>query len=151
MLAFKLLLKLFNNINFDITLGRYKPQGNVVDLFSGQGSQYLEIGRELAINFPVLQQTYNQINNLFCKAGLSPISEKVFPAPVFDIVQRQTQAKVLQQTEVSQPAIAASGIFCIKYHIKLVLNRILLPDTVLANLRLYGLVQSSAMKIIFTW
>ncbi|MGF1673368.1 MAG: beta-ketoacyl synthase N-terminal-like domain-containing protein [Rivularia sp. (in: cyanobacteria)] len=85
-------------------------QGKVVALFSGQGSQYLEMGRELAINFPLLQQTYHQVDSLFEKAGLSPISEKVFPPPVFDTAQRHLQAKVLQQTEVSQPAIGAFSV-----------------------------------------
>ncbi len=85
-------------------------QGKVVALFSGQGSQYLEMGREVVMNFPVLQQTYSQVDNLFCKAGLSPISEKVFPAPVFDTSQRQVQAQALQQTEISQPAIGAFSV-----------------------------------------
>ncbi|MGB3651842.1 MAG: beta-ketoacyl synthase N-terminal-like domain-containing protein, partial [Rivularia sp. (in: cyanobacteria)] len=85
-------------------------QGKVVALFSGQGSQYLEMGREVVMNFPVLQQTYSQVDNLFCKAGLSPISEKVFPAPVFDTAQRQVQAQALQQTEISQPAIGAFSV-----------------------------------------
>ncbi|MGB3636995.1 MAG: beta-ketoacyl synthase N-terminal-like domain-containing protein [Rivularia sp. (in: cyanobacteria)] len=85
-------------------------QGKVVALFSGQGSQYLEMGREIVMNFPVLQQTYHQVDSLFSKSGLSPISDKVFPAPVFDTAQRQTQAEVLQQTEISQPAIAAFSV-----------------------------------------
>jgi acyl transferase domain-containing protein len=84
--------------------------GKVVALFSGQGSQYLEMGRELTMNFPVLQQTYDRVDSLFCQAGLSPISQKVFPAPVFDTAQRQIQAQVLQQTEVSQPAIGAFSV-----------------------------------------
>ncbi|WP_414624207.1 beta-ketoacyl synthase N-terminal-like domain-containing protein [Calothrix sp. CCY 0018] len=85
-------------------------QGKVVALFSGQGSQYLEMGREIVMNFPVLQQTYNQVDRLFCKSGLSPISEKVFPAPVFDSAQKQAQTQALQQTEISQPAIAAFSV-----------------------------------------
>ncbi|NJM19777.1 MAG: acyltransferase domain-containing protein [Richelia sp. SM1_7_0] len=85
-------------------------QGKVVALFSGQGSQYLEMGRELVINFPLLQQTYHQVDSLFEEAGLSPISQKVFPPPVFDTNQRHLQAKVLQQTEVSQPAIGAFSV-----------------------------------------
>ena len=85
-------------------------QGKVVALFSGQGSQYLEMGREVVMNFPVLQQTYHQVDSLFCKSGLSPISEKVFPAPVFDAAQKQAQTQALQQTEVSQPAIGAFSV-----------------------------------------
>ncbi|MBV6625858.1 MAG: acyltransferase domain-containing protein [Rivularia sp. (in: Bacteria)] len=84
--------------------------GKVVALFSGQGSQYLEMGRELVMNFPVLQQTYHQVDSLFVKSGLTAISQKVFPAPVFDTAQRQSQAQALTQTEVSQPAIGAFSV-----------------------------------------
>ncbi|MCP6761474.1 MAG: SDR family NAD(P)-dependent oxidoreductase [Fischerella sp. CENA71] len=85
-------------------------EGKVVALFSGQGSQYLEMGRELVINFPCLRQTYSQIDNLFCKDGLKPVSEIVFPPPVFDQAQKQSQVEALQKTEYAQAAIAAFSI-----------------------------------------
>ncbi|WP_315790680.1 SDR family NAD(P)-dependent oxidoreductase [Fischerella sp. JS2] len=84
--------------------------GKVVALFSGQGSQYLEMGQELVINFPCLRQAYGEIDKLFYKDGLQPISEIVFPPPVFDTAQRQAQVEALQRTEYAQPAIGAFSV-----------------------------------------
>jgi len=85
-------------------------EGKVVALFSGQGSQYPEMGRELVNNFPCLRQAYGYMDRLLSKDGLQPISETVFPAPVFDPAQRNAQAETLQQTEYAQPAI---GVFSV--------------------------------------
>ena len=82
-------------------------EGKVVALFSGQGSQYLEMGRELVMNFPALRKTYSQVDSLWEEEGLEPISKAVFPAPVFDEAEKQQQTAALQQTEISQSAIAA--------------------------------------------
>ena len=90
----------------------YRPtgmetKGKVVALFSGQGSQYLEMGRELTMNFPSLQDAYSQVDALVRQDDLQSISKAVFPPPVFDKAAQQQQTKTLQQTEIAQNAIAA--------------------------------------------
>ncbi|MBF2067745.1 MAG: acyltransferase domain-containing protein [Calothrix sp. C42_A2020_038] len=79
--------------------------GKVVALFSGQGSQYLEMGRELVMNFPEMRSMYDYMDSLLLKDNSQPLSEIVFPHPVFDEAEKNAQVAALQRTEYSQPAI----------------------------------------------
>lgn len=74
----------------------------VVALFPGQGSQYIEMGRELALNFAAVRQTWQAMDDLGADIGRT-----VFPVPVFDDAQRAQQSEVLRRTECAQPAIGA--------------------------------------------
>ena len=56
--------------------------GNVVALFSGQGSQYLEMGKALSINFPVIHDTYAEMDSALSQRGFLPITDTLFPPPV---------------------------------------------------------------------
>jgi acyl transferase domain-containing protein len=84
--------------------------GKVVALFSGQGSQYLEMGREVVMNFPSLRQAYTEMDRLLSEDNLQPISEVVFPAPVFTEAEKKQQVEILQKTEYAQPAIGTFSL-----------------------------------------
>jgi len=86
------------------------PTGKVVALFPGQGSQYLEMGKELAINFPTMRNVFEGFNGLFEDEGGEPLSGKVYPRPVFDPKDRDRQTEALQKTENAQPAIGAISV-----------------------------------------
>ena len=81
------------------------PQGGVVALFPGQGSQYVDMGRELAVHFPPIREVFSQMDRLFLDDGLEPLSKTVFPRPAFSQEEKDKQNERLTRTENAQPAI----------------------------------------------
>ena len=84
-----------------------ETQGKVVALFPGQGSQYLDMGKSLAINFPEVREAFNRIDSLFVADQQPPLSTVIFPAPTFDPAEEKDQARNLERTQHAQPAIGA--------------------------------------------
>lgn len=85
-------------------------KGRVVALFPGQGSQYVEMGKELALNFPPIREAYGRMDALFAADGQPPLSDVVFPIPVFSDDERKAQSQTLRRTEFVQPAIGAFSV-----------------------------------------
>ncbi len=85
----------------------------VVAMFPGQGSQYLEMGRALVVNFPPLRQAFGKMDRLFLDEGTQPVSEVVFPPPAFDKATRRAQSALLQSTHYAQTAIGtfSAGLY----------------------------------------
>jgi len=81
------------------------PKGKIVALFPGQGSQYVNMGTQIAMNFPELRQAFAEIDSLFNKDGLTPLSKTVYPIPAFDQEHRDEQQFRLTATKSAQPAI----------------------------------------------
>ncbi len=86
------------------------PQGKVVALFSGQGSQYLDMGRELAVNFPPVREVFGAVDEMFIQDELEPLSSHVYPRPVFTAAERESLAEKLTRTEHAQPAIGSLSV-----------------------------------------
>ena len=85
-------------------------KGRVVALFPGQGSQYVNMGREIALNSPEVQQAYQAIDDLMVKDSCPPLSEVIFPVPAFSEAAQKQQIARLRQTENAQPAIGALSL-----------------------------------------
>ena len=93
-----------------------ETKGKVVALFSGQGSQYMNMGKELFLNFPSMTGPYSALDKLFTEKSTSsskPLSDLVFPIAVFSDEEQEAQLAQLQRTEIAQPAIGgiSAGLF----------------------------------------
>jgi len=94
------------------------PQGKLVALFPGQGSQYVEMGRELAVTFPEVRQAFADMDAHFYADGLWPLSSVIYPIPAFDSVLKEAQTNILTRTEHAQPAIGtlSAGLYKLLQH-----------------------------------
>ncbi|MCC6592508.1 MAG: acyltransferase domain-containing protein, partial [Xanthomonadales bacterium] len=82
------------------------PEGGVAFLFPGQGSQYLDMGAALAMQFDAARGVWDQAAALPLDEGLS-LHQVVFPPPAFDAAAESAQRARLTATEHAQPALAA--------------------------------------------
>ncbi len=88
-------------------------QGKTVALFPGQGSQYVNMGKDLAIQFPLFRENFEKINEIFSNDDQELLTEVVFPIPIFSEEEKKAQGKQLTATENAQPAIGtfSMGLF----------------------------------------
>jgi len=88
-----------------------ETKGKVVALFSGQGSQYMNMAKELFFNFPAMAAPFSALDKLFTEkngksaAAARTLSDLVFPIAVFEDEELEAQQAQLQLTENVQPAI----------------------------------------------
>ena len=87
------------------SLGLDISQHKVVALFSGQGSQYIGMGKESANAFPAIANGFEQADKLFYAKGEQPLSHVLYPIPAFDKNEKVAQLRNLTRTEYAQPAI----------------------------------------------
>ncbi|MFE9581691.1 beta-ketoacyl synthase N-terminal-like domain-containing protein [Nocardia sp. NPDC006044] len=82
------------------------PDRKVGALFAGQGSQYVDMGLDAALNNPAVGAAFDAANVAFTGAPVR-VSSVVFPPPAFDEQTAQEQETALRRTEFAQPAIGA--------------------------------------------
>ena len=80
-------------------------KGKTAALFPGQGSQYVNMGRDLAISFPPFRESFEQADAQAVKDGRTALTQTVYPIPVFSEEERKAQQETLTATENAQPAI----------------------------------------------
>jgi acyl transferase domain-containing protein/NAD(P)H-dependent flavin oxidoreductase YrpB (nitropropane dioxygenase family)/NAD(P)-dependent dehydrogenase (short-subunit alcohol dehydrogenase family) len=91
------------------------PQGRVAFLFPGQGSQYPNMLRDLALQFPEIRETFERVDQVVAGQFDQPLSRYVFPPPAFSEQERDAQQYALTRTNVAQPALGAAGIALLKF------------------------------------
>ncbi|MEU1545310.1 SDR family NAD(P)-dependent oxidoreductase [Nocardia sp. NPDC005745] len=82
------------------------PERKVGALFAGQGSQYVDMGLDAALNNPAVGAAFDAANEAFAGAPVR-LSSVVFPPPAFDDDVAADQETALRRTEFAQPAIGA--------------------------------------------
>ncbi|MCX7419731.1 MAG: SDR family NAD(P)-dependent oxidoreductase [Planctomycetia bacterium] len=81
-----------------------KTDGQISFLFPGQGSQFIGMGADLALNFEAARETWDKA------AEQLPLHDIAFPPTTFIEETRNSQQQRLQSTEWAQPAIGVCSL-----------------------------------------
>ncbi|MBS1953618.1 MAG: SDR family NAD(P)-dependent oxidoreductase [Cyanobacteria bacterium SZAS-4] len=94
-----------------------KPEvakGKVAFLFPGQGSQSVDMLRELATQFPEIRDTLEQASKVLSDKFSQSLNSLVYPPPAFTDEEKTAQSAALTNTHVAQPAIGAADLGMLK-------------------------------------
>ncbi|MGQ0529717.1 MAG: SDR family NAD(P)-dependent oxidoreductase [Panacagrimonas sp.] len=82
----------------------------VAFLFPGQGSQYLNMGREAALYLPEVREALEFADGVLAEEFRSPLSSLMLPHACFDAEAEAAQNSALTDTRVAQPAIGTMAL-----------------------------------------
>jgi acyl transferase domain-containing protein/NAD(P)H-dependent flavin oxidoreductase YrpB (nitropropane dioxygenase family)/NAD(P)-dependent dehydrogenase (short-subunit alcohol dehydrogenase family)/acyl carrier protein len=79
-------------------------------LFPGQGSQYPDMLRELAVHFHEVREAFETADRTLAGRLERPLSAYVFPPPRFGDDEERAARKAVTATNVAQPALGAAAV-----------------------------------------
>jgi acyl transferase domain-containing protein/NAD(P)-dependent dehydrogenase (short-subunit alcohol dehydrogenase family)/NAD(P)H-dependent flavin oxidoreductase YrpB (nitropropane dioxygenase family) len=85
-------------------------EGKIAFLFPGQGSQYVDMLCDLAIQFPEVRERFEIVNRVLADRFSEPLSSYVFPPPRFSPEEKEARQQALTQTHIAQPAMGAADM-----------------------------------------
>jgi malonyl CoA-acyl carrier protein transacylase len=84
--------------------------GKVAFLFPGQGSQYVNMLSELAVQFPEIRSLVEQSDVILEGKLPRPLSSFIYPPSSFSEQEKQAAKEALAQTRVAQPAMGTMDL-----------------------------------------
>jgi acyl transferase domain-containing protein/NAD(P)-dependent dehydrogenase (short-subunit alcohol dehydrogenase family) len=85
--------------------GGPEPSGKMAFIFPGQGSQYVNMGRDLVCFFPEAMNVIERANKTFESTGC--LTDHIYPLSAQNKKDRHLQEETLRKTDIAQPAIGA--------------------------------------------
>ena len=95
-----------------------KP-GKITFIFPGQGSQYVNMGRDMICTFPEAFEVLEKANHSKfriqnSKFETARLSDFIYPCPVQTKEDKQIQEEALRSTDIAQPAIGVISLAMLK-------------------------------------
>ena len=85
-------------------------KGAVCFLFPGQGSQSVNMLKDLTLVSPDLLEIFSQADAALADILPEPLSHYIYPVPVFDAEAKARLTQRLGDTRVAQPALGVTGL-----------------------------------------
>ncbi|HWP01057.1 MAG TPA: beta-ketoacyl synthase N-terminal-like domain-containing protein, partial [Methylococcus sp.] len=83
-------------------------------LFPGQGSQKINMLRDLILGLPALHDLFERADRLLADRLSQPLSRFIYPLPVFSNEERASQQTALNATQIAQPALGVVELAAIR-------------------------------------